>query len=87
MVEAVNSRPQAQSATSTEEVRQHIVATHRGYKEVGLVVVDPDLASNVHAVVGKDMHQGSDVQPLRQSVINAIVWVISMQSVFQREQQ
>ena len=55
---------------------------------MGLVVVGPDLqASNVHAVVGKDMHQGSDVQPLRQSVINAIVWVISVQSVFLREQQ
>ena len=55
---------------------------------MGLVVVGPDLqASNVHAVVRKDMHQGSDVQPLRQSVINAIVWVISVQSVFLREQQ
>ena len=55
---------------------------------MGLVVVGPDLqARNVHTVVGKDMHQGSDVQPLRISVINAIMWVISMLSVFQKEQQ
>ena len=69
-----------------EEVRQHSSYPQK-LQRGGARGGRPMQASNVHAVVAKYMHQGSDVQSLRQSVINAIVWVISVQSVFLREQQ